>query len=105
VEHGDYASPIPIVSNDEFSRIACQTNKMIEGLKEREFIRDTFGRYVTEEVRDLILSQKIPLKGEVRIVTILFSDIRSFSTYSESGHPREVIAKINAYFAEMTEVM
>lgn len=105
VEHGDYASRVPIVSNDEFSLIARQTNQMIEGLKEREFIRDTFGRYVTEEVRDLILSQKIPLNGEVRTVTILFSDIRDFSTYSESRHPREVIAKINAYFAEMTEAI
>jgi class 3 adenylate cyclase len=105
VEQGDYASRVPIVSNDEFSLIACQTNQMIEGLKEREFIRDSFGRYVTEEVRDLILSEKIPLNGEVRTVTILFSDIRDFSTYSESRHPREVIAKINAYFAEMTEVI
>ncbi|WP_319404757.1 adenylate/guanylate cyclase domain-containing protein [uncultured Desulfosarcina sp.] len=105
VQHGDYASRIPIVSSDEFSVIAYQTNQMIEGLKEREFIRDTFGRYVTEEVRDLILSRKIPLNGEVRTVTILFSDIRNFSTYSESRHPREVIAKINAYFAEMTEVI
>lgn len=105
VQRGDYTSRIPIVSNDEFSIIANQTNQMIEGLKEREFIRDTFGRYVTQEVRDLILSQKIPLDGELRIVTILFCDIRNFSTYSESRHPQEVIKKINEYFAEMTEAI
>ena len=105
VQNGDYESRIPIVSNDEFSVIAFRTNQMIEGLKEREFIRDTFGRYVTEEVRDLILSKKIPLNGEVRTVTILFSDIRNFSTYSESRHPQEVVRKINEYFAAMTEVV
>ncbi|MFZ0613992.1 MAG: adenylate/guanylate cyclase domain-containing protein [Desulfobacterales bacterium] len=105
VKNGDYASKIPIVSNDEFSIIAHQTNQMIEGLKEREYIRDTFGRYVTAEIRDLILSQKIPLTGEMRTVTILFSDIREFTAYSESRSPREVIKKINAYFAEMTAVI
>lgn len=105
VKNGDYASRIPIVSNDEFSIIADQTNQMIKGLKEREFIHDTFGRYVTEEIRDLILSKKVPLNGEVRTVTILFSDIRDFTSYSESRHPQEVIKKINEYFAEMTEIV
>ncbi|MFZ0134606.1 MAG: adenylate/guanylate cyclase domain-containing protein, partial [Desulfobacterales bacterium] len=105
VKNGDYASRIPIVSNDEFSIIAHRTNQMIEGLKEREYIRDTFGRYVTTEIRDLVLSRKLPLNGELRTVTILFSDIREFTAYSESRPPQEVIKKINAYFTEMTEVI
>ncbi len=105
VKNGDYGSRIPIVSNDEFSVIAYRTNQMIEGLKEREFIRDTFGRYVTEEIRDLILSNNIPLDGEVRTVTILFSDIREFTTYAESKHPQAVVKKINAYFTAMTETI
>lgn len=105
VKNGDYATKIPIVSNDEFSIIAHRTNQMIEGLKEREYIRDTFGRYVTAEIRDLVLSRKLPLNGELRTVTILFSDIREFTAYSESRSPQEVIKKINAYFTEMTEVI
>jgi class 3 adenylate cyclase len=102
VENGVYDTRVPIVSTDEFSVMAVQTNKMISGLKERDFIHDSFGRYVTKEIRDLILSRSIPLDGEQRTATILFCDIRGYTTYVESRDPKHVVQRINEYFTEMS---
>jgi class 3 adenylate cyclase len=102
---GSYDSDVPIVTQDEFGIIAARTNEMISGLKERDFIRETFGRYVTKEISDMVLEGKIPLEGEQRTVTIMFCDIRSYTSYVESTDPNQVVGKINQYFTEMTEAI
>ena len=93
------------MSNDEFAIIAGQTNKMIYGLKERDFIRETFGRYVPKEISELILAEQVPLDGELREVTVLFCDIRNYTTYAESKNPKQVVKKINEYFTEMAKAV
>ena len=105
VENGQYDTQVPIVSNDEFAIIAGQTNKMIYGLKERDFIRETFGRYVPKEISELILAERVPLDGELREVTVLFCDIRKYTTYAESKNPKQVVKKINEYFTEMAKAV
>jgi class 3 adenylate cyclase len=74
---------------------------MIAGLLDRERIRDTFGKYVTPEVRDRILSGRIPLDGERKEATLLFSDLRDFTQYVENNDPEEVIWSMRAYFTSM----
>ena len=63
-------------SHDEVGRLATSFEGMIEGLKQRDFIRDTFGRYISEEIVDELLNSPDGLKlgGEVREVTFLVSD-------------------------------
>ena len=68
-------------------------------------IKETFGRYVSREVRDEILSGRIPLDGELKEVTVLFADLRGFTPITESYPPREVVKIINAYFQEMSRVI
>ena len=53
-------------------------------------VKDTFGRYVSRQVRDEILSGRIPLDGEMREVTVLFADLRGFTPMVESTPPKEV---------------
>ena len=65
-------------------------------------IRNTFGRYVSRRVRDRVLSGRIPLKGEVREVTMLFADIRDFTAMSEKLPPEMVVEIVNRYFREMS---
>ncbi|OQY50629.1 MAG: hypothetical protein B6240_01300 [Desulfobacteraceae bacterium 4572_87] len=65
-------------------------------------IRDTFGRYVSREVRDQILSGRIPLEGEMREVTMLFADLRDFTPMVERTPPRAVVQIVNRYFTEMS---
>ncbi len=64
-------------------------------------VKDTFGRYVSREVRDEILSGRIPLDGEMKEVTMLFADLRNFTPMVEATPPKEVVKIINSYFREM----
>lgn len=101
VRQGDYTSRVRVVSNDEIGMLGDAGNRMIRGLAEREMIRAAFGQYVTPEIRDEILSGRIPLEGERREATVLFADLRDFTPYVESNPPEEVIAGMRAYFTAM----
>ncbi len=105
VEQGQYDARVPVVSADEFGIIAAQTNEMIIGLEQRDFIRETFGQYVTKEVRDLVLSNRTPLAAERRIVTIMFCDIRRFTSHVASGTAEQVVQRLNEYFTEMSKAI
>ncbi len=102
---GNYERLVPVVSNDEFGLIAASTNEMIEGLKERDFCRASFGRYMTPEVSEKILRGEIPAQGEIREATILFCDLRGYTPLVERSAPREVVAFLNEYFSEMEQAV
>jgi adenylate cyclase len=75
---------------------------------ERERIRDLFSRFVPESVVDEVLAkadEDLRLGGEKREVTVLFSDIRGFTTFSESRPPEVVIDVLNRYLTDMTDVI
>jgi class 3 adenylate cyclase len=101
----DYSRRIRVLSNDELGILGDAGNQMIEGLKERKYIRDTFGRYVTPEIRDQILAGKIPTKGEIREATMVFVDLRGFTPYVEENTPDEVITSMRDYFTAMEAVI
>jgi adenylate cyclase len=101
VERGRFDTRCPVVSNDEIGRLTEGFNRMVRGLQEREFLRETFGKYVSQEIRDEILAGRIALEGEPREATILFADIRDFTPWVEASDPREVVRDLNAYFTEM----
>jgi len=101
VKNGDFTPRIKVLSNDEIGILGDAGNNMVEGLADREKIRDTFGKYVTPEIRDQILSGRIPLHGERQIATLLFSDLRNFTNYVEVNEPEEVIKSMREYFTAM----
>ena len=72
-----------------------------------QFIQKTFGKYLSDDVVDQILSQGegVHLWGEERKVTILLSDLRGFTSICESLKPEEVVWVVNCYLEEMTEVI
>ena len=86
------------------SRIkSCLERKRLHDLeKEQErILKETFGKYVDEEVRDAVLSGRIPLDGELKDVSVLFVDLRDFTPLTESTPPKEVVRILNDYFSEM----
>ncbi len=91
----------PVVSNDELGAVSEGFNRMVAGLRDRETIRETFGRYVSPEVRDEILSGRATPQGSQREVSILFADLRDFTAWVESSPADAVVAGLNAYFTEM----
>lgn len=101
VSRGLFDRKVRVASNDEIGYTADIINGMTEGLKERDFIKETFGKYVSKEVRDEILQGRIPLDGEMKEVTVLFADLRNFTSLVEATPPREVVRIINGYFEEM----
>lgn len=86
---------------DTFGALISDFNAMIDGLRQRERIRDIFGRYVTQQVAEEILSGKLELGGERRVATVLFADIRGFTPLAEALPPEEVVALLNRYLGAM----
>jgi class 3 adenylate cyclase/HAMP domain-containing protein len=107
VARGDYGHPLPVKTADEIGQLMISFNKMVEGLKERDFIGNTFGRYMDQGIAKELLSRPaaIRLGGEKREVAILMSDIRNFVPLSESLSPEGTIRVINHYFSHMIEVI
>lgn len=105
VQRGKFESKVRVNTNDEIGYTGDVINQMTEGLKERDMIKEMFGRYVAPEIRDEILSGRIPLDGEIREVTVLFSDLRDFTTLTEALPPRDVVRIVNLYFKEMEEAI
>jgi adenylate cyclase len=105
VRRGRFDRSVRVTSNDEIGYTGDVINEMTQGLRERDFIKETFGRYVSREIRDEILAGRIPLDGEVKEVSVLFADLRDFTPLVESTPPREVVRIINGYFREMNEAI
>ena len=105
VRNGVFEDQVQVTSNDEIGYTGDAINEMTEGLKERDFIKETFGKYVTKEIRDEILSGNVPLDGELKEVTVLFADLRDFTPMVEAIPPKEVVKIINGYFKEMEEAI
>jgi len=105
VRNGVFEHKVRVSSNDEIGYTGDVINEMTEGLKERDFVKETFGKYVTEEIRDEILAGKVSLDGEIKEVTVLFADLRNFTPMVETTPPKEVVKIINGYFKEMDEAI
>ena len=107
VADGDLDVHVQVPSTDEVGELAEAFNRMVVGLREREFIRDTFGRYVTEEVAAQVLSdpESLKLGGDARPVTILMSDLRGFTSLSERLGPQGMVSLLNRYFDRMADVV
>ena len=105
VGKGNLDEQVEIVSNDEIGSVTEGFNLMVKGLKESESIKDSFGKYVSHEIRDEILEGRVSLDGEMKRATLLFSDLRDFTPFVESTHPKQVINIMNQYFTQMTEAI
>ncbi len=105
VEQLDYVHVEGVRTGDELEDLATGFNTMVDGLKERDKLRTTFGKYMTATVMEHLLAGKVALGGESLQVTILFSDIRSFTTLSEKMDPQHLVGLLNEYFTEMVGIV
>lgn len=101
IKAGDYDVRVKNISNDEMGILSDTFNEMAESLKEKEFIRDTFGKVVDPNIRDHLLKGNISLGGENRLVTVMFCDIRNFTSMSEKMEAEKVVLLLNQYFTKL----
>jgi len=80
---------------DELGALAASFNEMMQGLVERDQVRDVLGRVVAPEIAEELLSRDIELGGEERDVTVLFCDIRGFTGLAEREPPERMVRILN----------
>ena len=107
IAEGEYGDPIKIETQDEIGQLVQSYNVMVKGLKERDFIRDSFGRYVDPEFAKFLLEHPDAgkLGGKRRQVAIMMSDIRGFTALSETLSPEVIITVLNLYFSQMITII
>ena len=104
---GDLDVKVDIETGDEIENLGHAFNDMIKGLKEREFIKSTFERYVSPNVAAEVIKNPdlLRLGGHKKTVTIFFTDIGNFTTMSEKLSPEEVVTHLNEYFQGMSRAI
>lgn len=103
LQSGQYTKVEGVKTGDELEQLATAFNQAVTGLRERDQLKETFGKYVTRHVAEKILEGKASLGGETVPVTVLFSDIRGFTTISEKMEPKALLDFLNLYFHDMVD--
>ena len=104
----DYSVRLPVTSDDELGHAASRFNQMVEGLAEREYLRDTFGKYVNESVAAAILGnsgRSGRAEDTTAEATLMFTDIEGFTGLSEEVTPAEIAALLNTYLGTIVPVI
>ena len=103
IANGNYDIHTGITTGDELGVLSDTFNDMAVSLKEKELMYDTFGKVVTPEIRNWLLQGNTNLGGETVCATVLFCDIRGFTTLSEQINPKQVVSLLNKYFSGMEQ--
>ena len=82
IAEGRYDARVPVTTGDELGELAASFNQMVEGLAERERLREAFGTYLDRSVAEYILSEEFSEEGEEVEVSVLFCDVRDFTSFA-----------------------
>src|SRR5262249_49350907 len=107
VAEGDLSQAVATTSRDEVGHLTRAFNAMVDGLRQREVIRNAFGRYVSPEVAKALLESPdgLALGGRKREITVLMSDLRGYTRFAEHGDPAGVMEVLNDYLGRMADIV
>jgi adenylate cyclase len=105
VGRGDLSTRVPVGSADETGALTRAFNRMVAGLEERERLRDAFGTFVDPSLAERVARDGTDLRGEEVEISILFMDVRGFTTFSERSSAQEVVAKLNELYELVVPVI
>jgi adenylate cyclase len=98
VQRGDLEHEVIVFDGTELGLLQTGFNRMVHDVRERQRIRDLFGRHVGEDVAQAALNRQIELGGEVRDVAVLFVDLVGSTTMAAERPPTEVVGLLNRFF-------
>jgi len=105
VGEGDTDVEVPVDDASEVGRLQAGFNQMVEGLRERERLRDLFGKQVGDDVARQALEQGVTLGGEQRTVAALFVDVVGSTALAGRERPERVVDLLNGFFAAVIETV
>jgi adenylate cyclase len=106
VEEGDLGAHVPVYDGAELGRLQAGFNRMVVGLRERERLRDLFGRQVGRDVaRVAVAAEEVRLGGELRCVAVLFVDLVGSTALAARFPPTEVVGLLNRFFGVVVDVV
>ena len=105
IEEGELDAVVRVDDGSEVGLVQSGFNRMVAGLREREQIRELFGRHVGEDVARVALDSGTELGGEVREVAALFVDLVGSTRLAAERPPQEVVALLNRFFAIVVDVV
>ena len=106
VGNGELDVQIDDTREDEVGDLARAVNRMAVGLRERERLRDMFGKYMaTQVIHELLERNELSLDGELREVTVVLSDIRGYTALTEQLGAAEVVQLLNEYFSILVDII
>ena len=104
IEAGDLDVSVPVDDGSEVGLLEAGFNRMVGGLRERERLRDLFGRHVGREVAQAALERdEVELGGELRHVAAVFVDLVGSTALAACRRPNEVVGLLNAFFTIVVE--
>jgi len=100
ISGGNYHHKVNFKRKDEFDDLGRAFNFMSHELWLKSIMRESFGRYVSTTIRDLILAdpESVWLKGTKSEASIMFADVRGFTKYSENSDPAVIVENLNEFF-------
>jgi adenylate cyclase len=104
VEQGDTEQDVKVDDGSEVGLLQAGFNRMLAGLREREKLRDLFGRQVGEDVVRHALEHGVELGGEAREAAVLFVDLQGSTRLAQQLDPADVVSILNDFFAVVIEV-
>jgi adenylate cyclase len=105
IEQGDFETRVPVDDGSEVGMLQAGFNRMATGLQEREQLREAFGTFVDPELTQRVLDEGTDLAGEEVDLSVMFLDVRGFTTFAERAGAQEVVARLNDLYGLIVPII
>jgi adenylate cyclase len=105
VEAGQLDQSIDVTRADEIGQLASAFNRMVVQLRDNQRVRETFGKYIDPRVVEGLIDRPnlTAAEGQRRVMTVLFCDLKGFTSLSEGMTPQGLVKVMNRYLSIMSE--